>query len=147
MVVPPTPTTLLAVTVPAGPPQSETYRNVVVTESRPLTARKANALEVEGYNYDCSPAYYRDHVDMPDAARTWIGELETMYWKRPDLTEMDRWVLRNVLSIVTGNWDAFSRPENNKIPDEIKREINGRMEVDHPNWGKWPAQKMNRIRR
>lgn len=100
---------------------------------------------VDIYSYDCSPAYYRNNVDTPAEALPWIDQLEIMYWNRPDLTEMDRWVLSNVFSLVIGNWDAFSRPENKRIPVEIKDEMNRRVEAEHKAWNKWPVQKLNRI--
>lgn len=101
---------------------------------------------IERYDYECSPAYFKAHVPMSASARNWVNEIERLYWNKQDLSNIDRWLLRNLLPSVIPHWQEKEDRIAGVVPgSEGRTEIMKRCHKEMPFAKKWIANKMNRI--
>lgn len=88
-----------------------------------------------------SPRYYKENYTLTTAGAFLVDKIDTLYWHRTDLSDIDRWILYNympcTIDLLTGN----PRIGDGKF-DLIKLAIR-----EHPEWEEAVRSKLNRIQK
>lgn len=128
----------------APPEELEKSRALNILPCPPPTITSDNIPDnYDYYDFECSPLYYKENFILSGVARNFINDIDLLYWNQPDLTRVDRWILRNLLSC------AITRQSPNDpaklVADHGKKEITKRCEEEKPEWEKGMSYRLKLI--